>query len=140
MDPRFSFWSVMWSSRKAFGIGAHDCTKEICDCLTSRACKKSGHLATDYPEPHSAEDIECNRCNKLGHFSKNCPVAVYELKLLTHLVGPQRMDDLDAAAHKQYDAVYGGILAMNLSRQLPAITPMTPAGYGSGAAATAFSL
>ncbi|KAL4755864.1 uncharacterized protein BDW70DRAFT_154623 [Aspergillus foveolatus] len=45
------------------------------DKFACRNCESSEHKVFECPNPRSAEEIECKRCDELGHFAKDCPQA-----------------------------------------------------------------
>lgn len=53
------------------GHRARDCKKERINPYACKNCKQEGHNAKECPEPRSAENVECRKCNETGHFSRD---------------------------------------------------------------------
>ncbi|KAI6752749.1 hypothetical protein HG530_013501 [Fusarium avenaceum] len=57
----------------ADGHRVRDCPEPRVDKNACKNCGKSGHRVADCEEPPNPANVECRKCNEVGHFAKDCP-------------------------------------------------------------------
>ncbi|CEI67061.1 unnamed protein product [Fusarium venenatum] len=57
----------------ADGHRVRDCPEPRVDKNACKNCGQSSHKVADCEEPPNPANVECRKCNEVGHFAKDCP-------------------------------------------------------------------
>ncbi|KAF5018192.1 hypothetical protein F66182_9849 [Fusarium sp. NRRL 66182] len=57
----------------ADGHRVRDCPEPRVERNACKNCGKSGHKIAECEEPPNPANVECRKCNEVGHFAKDCP-------------------------------------------------------------------